>query len=121
MAVALRLRHRRSHDLDLFSPSWDPSLLAREPLDPTVRILTRQEGTLYLEVAGVPTSILRYRYPPLGSTESVPDVAVHVAGLDDLECMKLSAIADRGAARDFWDLHAMLSLPGRSLAQALEA
>jgi hypothetical protein len=40
-----------------------------------------------------------------------------VASLDDLACMKVSAIAGRGAAKDFWDLHALLGsgVAGRSL------
>lgn len=33
-----------------------------------------------------------------------------VAGLEDLACMKVSAIAGRGAAKDFWDLHELLSM-----------
>lgn len=45
---------------------------------------------------------------------------VPVASMDDLECMKLSAIASRGARRDFWDLHAMLTARHRSLQQALD-
>lgn len=45
---------------------------------------------------------------------------VDVASIDDLLCMKLSAIVRRGAARDFWDLHAMLTATGRSLRDALD-
>jgi nucleotidyltransferase AbiEii toxin of type IV toxin-antitoxin system len=36
-----------------------------------------------------------------------------------LVCMKLSAIASRGKARDFWDLHELLGESGTSLAEAL--
>ena len=35
--------------------------------------------------------------------------------------MKLSAIAGRGAARDFWDLHTIITRTGRSLSELLEA
>ena len=49
----------------------------------------------------------------------VPGLPVPVASVEDLSCMKLSAIAGRGAAKDFWDLHAMLTARGESLAVAL--
>jgi hypothetical protein len=82
----------------------------------------RAQGTLHLEVAGVPVSILSYRYPflsPLRTSELVP---VPIAAFDDLACMKLSAIAGRGAAKDFWDLHELLGMGigGGSLAGLLE-
>jgi hypothetical protein len=119
VAIALRLHHRTSRDLDLFVPSTDPSALA--PLLPqsTMRILSRAAGTLHLEVCSVPTSLLHYRYPLLHPPETLPGIPLPVASLDDLECMKLSAIAGRGALRDFWDLHAMLTARGRTLSEAL--
>ncbi len=45
-----------------------------------------------------------------------------MASLDDLVCMKLSAIAGRGAAKDFWDLDALLlrGAAAGSVARALE-
>ena len=121
VAVALRLHHRQSRDLDLFVPSVDPSTWEPTLSEHDARILTRAEGTLYVEIAGVPASILRYRYPLLAPPEVLPGIELPVASLDDLECMKLSAIAGRGARRDFWDLHAMLTTRGRSLDQALTA
>jgi predicted nucleotidyltransferase component of viral defense system len=35
-------------------------------------------------------------------------ITVPLASLDDLACMKVSAIAGRGAAKDFWDLDVLL-------------
>jgi hypothetical protein len=121
IAVALRLQHRPSRDLDLFTPASDPATLTFDRIDPSIRILTRAEGTLHLEVGGVPASILRYRYPLIAPSESIPGIPLPLASLDDLECMKLSAIAGRGARRDFWDLHALLTARGRGIGQALEA
>ena len=121
VAVALRLHHRRSVDLDLFTASADPSTLAEPFGDPAILVVARSKGTLHLTVSGIPASLLRYRYPLLSQPEAVAGVPVPVASLDDLECMKLSAIAGRGAARDFWDLHGVLRARGRSLGDALEA
>jgi hypothetical protein len=56
-------------------------------------------------------------HPP----ERLPGVPIPVASFDDLICMKLSAIAGRGARRDFWDLHAILTARGQSLRDAIAA
>jgi len=53
-------------------------------------------------------SILSYRYPMLAPTRTVRQVPMPVASPQDLACMKLSAIAGRGSAKDFWDLYEML-------------
>jgi hypothetical protein len=121
VAVALRLAHRQSRDLDLFVPDADPVAMASSFERPGIRILTRADGTLHLEVSGIPASILRYQYPLLHAPERLPGVPVPVASFEDLTCMKLSAIAGRGARRDFWDLHAILTARGQSLREAIEA
>lgn len=123
VAVALRLHHRQSNDLDLFSPSIDPMdyVETLAAMEPGARITSQSEGTLYLEVHGIPASWIRYRYPLLAPAERLPGVAVPVATLEDLMSMKLSAVAGRGAARDFWDLDAMLAHTQTELGEALEA
>ncbi len=120
VAVAARLGHRASRDLDLFIPVADPTtwVPAFEALG--MRILSRSAGTLYVDAGGIPSSLLRYDYPLLAPPERLDGLAVPVASHEDLVCMKLSAIAGRGAARDFWDLHALLTHRG-SLAEALES
>ena len=122
-AVACHLRHRISRDLDLFHATAEPLGEIDQLAGPTaaVRILNRAPGTLHLEVDGVPASLLRYRYPMLAPPVRVANVALPVAAIDDLVCMKLSAIAGRGMARDFWDLHAMLTTGRQPLAEALDA
>jgi hypothetical protein len=121
VAVALRLAHRQSRDLDLFVPATDPVAIAPALEQPSIRILTRAEGTLHLEVSGVPASLLRYQYPLLQPPERIPGIPVPVASVPDLMCMKLSAIAGRGARRDFWDLHGLLTSRGQGLREALDA
>jgi hypothetical protein len=121
VAVSLRLHHRTSHDLDLFTSDVDPVSLEERVAQLTgVHVSSRAPGTLHLEVGGVPVSLLRYRYPLLEPPERSAAVPVRLASLDDLICMKLSAIAGRGARRDFWDLHRMLGARGVSLEAALQ-
>lgn len=120
VAVALRLHHRASRDLDLFASECDPaSFEERLAQLPGVRVTARAPGTLHLEVGGVPVSLLRYRYPLLHAPEPSARVPVRLASLEDLVCMKLSAIGGRGARRDFWDLHRMLEASALSVEDAL--
>jgi len=83
-------------------------------------VASRSPGTIHLKVDGVPVSLIEYRYPLLLPPETCADLPVPVASLDDLACMKLSAIAGRGAARDFWDLHTIVTRTGRSLHEFLD-
>jgi hypothetical protein len=124
VAAALVLKHRTSLDLDLFVPrEFDEDRLVERLAAsvPDVRVVGRAVGTLHVELGGVPTSILLYRYPTLSPPAGHADIAVPVASDDDLACMKLSAIAGRGAAKDFWDLDLLLEhgAAGSSLAEAL--
>jgi hypothetical protein len=127
VAVALTFEHRVSRDLDFFVPNeFDPERLA-EHLQGTLAgaslvVTNTATSTLYLEVDGVPASIITYGYPLLSPPRPTPELGTRVASLEDLAAMKLSAIAARGAARDFWDLHTILAggTAGGTLSGALE-
>jgi hypothetical protein len=85
------------------------------------KIKNHAPGTLHLRVDEIPVSLLEYRYPLLARPASKASLPVPVASIDDLPCMKLSAIAGRGAARDFWDLHTIVTRTGRPLPEFLDA
>jgi hypothetical protein len=120
LAVAAHLGHRTSRDFDVFAPKLDVALtLASTTLLPDVDVVDQAPGTLHLMIGGVPVSLLEYRYILLEPAR-VGDDRIPIAGLEDLGCMKLSAIAGRGAARDFWDLHAILTAKAWSVAHALD-
>jgi hypothetical protein len=120
VAIAARFSHRTSRDLDLFA-TRDPTPLQSD-LDhlPGVTITGRAPGTIHLKVDGVPVSLIEYRYTLLLPLETYADLPLPVASLDDLACMKLSAIAGRGAARDFWDMHTIVTRTDRPLREFLE-
>lgn len=125
VAIALDLGHRTSLDVDLFVPrEFDADRLAERLTSEVadLAVMGRATGTLHLEVSGLPVSILSYRYPLLSPLRAHVEVPVLVAAQDDLACMKVSAIAGRGAAKDFWDLDAMLGAgsAGGSLRNVLE-
>jgi hypothetical protein len=62
------------------------------------------EGTLHGSINGVPTSFLAYdRLRACARRRE----GFRIASLDDLACMKLSAIVDRGSKKDFVDVFAL--------------
>lgn len=110
-AIALHLGHRRSVDLDWFTGEGiaDPLTLARDMEAEGVPFATGQiaRGTLHGTISGVRISLLGYRYPLLKPLIPWPECGCSLASLDDLVCMKLSALAQRGAKKDFADLYAL--------------
>src|SRR5207237_7264645 len=75
-------------------------------------------GTLYGTVAGVRISLLEYRYPLLRPATWWRPGRCRIASPADLAAMKLAAVAQRGAKKDFVDLYA-LGRSGGSLRQFL--
>jgi len=125
VAVALHAKHRTSLDVDLFVPhDFDADRLVDRLASavPELRVTGRAIGTVHLEVRDVPVSILSYHYACLVPPERIDACPVPIAATEDLACMKVSAIAGRGAAKDFWDLHQLLEMGigGGSLATVLE-
>ena len=108
-SLALHLGHRVSVDLDLFSEeTFVPDLLAGElrsmQLNPEVMQLA--PGTLSVVIEGVRVSFFHYA-PPFVDPPT-PYKALAVASILDVAAMKLIAIAQRSARRDFVDLYVIL-------------
>jgi len=110
-AVALHLGHRRSVDLDWFTPS-----AIADPLQQAGRMrkeglaltdIETQQGTLHARVDGVRVSLIEYLYPLLKESEPLGATGARVAALEDLSAMKLAAVTQRGTRRDFVDVHAL--------------
>ena len=105
VAFAAYFGHRSSRDLDLFSSECDVSSLAAALEHNGARIESTSRGTIHAVVAGIPVSLIEYKYPLLLEPQRVESYASPLASLPDLIAMKLSALASRGARRDFWDLY----------------
>jgi Nucleotidyl transferase AbiEii toxin, Type IV TA system len=122
-ALAGYLGHRRSVDLDWFSSErmQDALRLAQVLGNGGVPFVVTQvaQGTLHGRVSSVRASFLEYRYPLLAPQATWPAFACSLASLDDIACMKLSAVAQRGAKKDFIDLYA-LGLQHRPLPEMLD-
>lgn len=110
-ALALRLGHRVSLDLDLFSPSARlegperSALLRRLGEKVPLKVLEEKDGTCHLDVGGRAVSLFHYPYPLLKETVAWRGLAL--ASLDDIGAMKLSAAIGRGSRKDFLDLKAL--------------
>jgi hypothetical protein len=108
-SLALFLGHRVSVDLDLFSEeTFVPDLLAGElrsvQLNPEVMQLA--PGTLSVVTDGVKASFFHYAPSFVDPPKQYKGLAV--ASILDVAAMKLIAIAQRSARRDFVDLYVIL-------------
>lgn len=104
-AIALQLGHRKSIDLDFFTPTkfvenqWQQHLEEKYKFKLTKRDKQTLEGT----VKKVKLSIMGYRYKLIAKLEEYG--RVQIASLPDLAAMKLDALSDRGTKRDFIDIY----------------
>jgi hypothetical protein len=110
-AVALHLGHRRSIDFDWFTEGDldDPQRYAARLRSKGVAWNTRQTapGTLHGSIDEVKVSFLSYHYPLIDEPTPISGYACQMASLDDLACMKLAAVAQRGSKKDFVDIWAL--------------
>jgi hypothetical protein len=112
-ALALRLGHRISQDLDLFAnietldDDLRRSIVEELRRDHSVDLLQDSVLGLVLKVDGQAVSFFTYGYPLLAPTGLVS--GIQVAGLLDVGLMKLDAIAGRGMRKDFYDLYFIAS------------
>ncbi len=112
-ALALRLGHRISQDLDLFAnidsldDDFRHSIIEELRQGHAVNVLRDSVFGLILEANGQPISFFSYGYPMLESTDLVS--GVQIAGILDIGLMKMDAVAGRGTRRDFYDLYFIAS------------
>lgn len=108
-AVALYLGHRESVDFDWFARGEveDPLVLAGLAQEQGLPLENPQTsaGTLHVVVGGVRVSFFRYPYAEISMPSKCEEYSADLASLDDLACMKLGAIAQRGSRKDFIDLY----------------
>lgn len=108
-ALALRLGHRISVDLDFFTNAeFATDNLFREltelGFDP--KVLQEEKGTLTVIIDDTKISFFHYPYPFFNDT--LEFAKIKIAGTIDIASMKVIAISQRGAKRDFVDLHFIL-------------
>ncbi|MFH1294989.1 MAG: nucleotidyl transferase AbiEii/AbiGii toxin family protein [bacterium] len=107
-ALALQLGHRKSIDLDFFTPNQLSNDLLTQSLIPFKPTITQQDKmTLNTLIDNVKVSFLNYPYPLLEKTVRFQNI--ELASVLDIACMKLIAVAQRGTKKDFVDLYTILN------------
>ena len=108
-ALALRLGHRLSLDLDLFANLEELGEDLRRTIRRELGVLQAEEALqdsplgLVLKAGEQAISFFTYGYSLLEPTDPVE--GLQVARLLDLGLMKLDAVAGRGERKDFYDLY----------------
>ena len=108
-ALALQFGHRRSADLDYFSPTEDiPSIKEplKQSLDEFAPILADSAwGNLVFIAEGIRTGFYGYGYDLV---EPLVDIeGIKLASVADIALMKLDALLARAGRKDFYDLYAI--------------
>lgn len=106
--LSLRLGHRISIDLDLFTnEAFDSNkVLAALEEKYNVIVLRQTETSLACMISNVKVDVVLHEYPYLQPVEEKD--GIRFTSLQDVVAMKLNAIAQRGAKKDFWDIAELL-------------
>ena len=108
-ALALRLGHRVSEDLDFFGAvetfddAWRHRMIRDFNAKFTIQVPQDSPLGLVFEIEGVSVGFYTYGYEMIDALNLLTEV--QVAGIADIGLMKLDAIADRANRKDFVDLY----------------
>lgn len=109
-ALALYLGHRTSLDFDFYTQShFDSVLLYREienVFNGEAVLALREEDTMFCKIAGVDISFFWYKYPLV--KKSTEFEGILLASPQDIAAMKLIAVFQRPAKRDYIDVFFLL-------------
>jgi hypothetical protein len=109
-ALALQIGHRISLDFDFYTQRKFDSQKLYKLLEKKLKkviLLGKEENTLWVKIQNVSTSFFQYPYPlifPLIQEKDFPPLA----SKEDIAAMKIIAISERGAKRDFVDIYFLL-------------
>lgn len=106
-ALSLQLGHRRSIDLDFFSPTEDIPTI-RSSLEEALTtfdatLADSSWGNLVYLVKGVRVGFYGYGYPLIASV--IEKEGLQLASVEDIALMKLDTLLSRAARKDFYDLY----------------
>lgn len=110
-ALALKIGHRKSIDIDLFTTSDFNAQEISSYLTTTfnaTRVQTINNG-VFCFINGVKLDLLAHKYPLVENLEIVEDI--RMVSLKDIGAMKLNAIFNNGTRlKDFVDIYALLEI-----------
>ncbi len=108
-ALALKLGHRKSRDIDLFSNiGFDESyVLENLSTDFSFNLFFSANNTLKGSIGNVQVDILAHRYPLIYKPSVIEDISM--LSTEDIIAMKLNAISINGQrVKDFIDIYFLL-------------
>ena len=114
-SLALQLGHRLSIDLDLFTLNdFEPDEIIRELQNEfNFEVVLQKKNSLILNIEYpdksnlfIKVDILKYPYPLIANV--INTNGIRLLSVMDIIPMKLSAIANRGAKKDFYDIYFLL-------------
>lgn len=107
-ALALQLGHRKSIDLDLFTPEPFNNSILLDTLSATfdISIELEQPNMIITNIEGIKVDFVKMGYPIL--FPALSGEGVQMLDIRDIAAMKLKAIAQRGSKKDFFDIYFLL-------------
>lgn len=107
-ALALQIGHRHSVDIDMFCfSSFDRRRIESELIEKFRPEFNEQsEFMLQFQVNGIKVDLLKYPYAP--NFETIEVDGIRMLDLRDITTMKLNALTNRGAKKDFYDIYFLL-------------
>jgi len=108
-ALALHSGHRQSNDLNFFSEKdFNTEKYVQIALKLCGTIIEEEAGTLHAIIDNTKISLLHYPYRLL--KPFVQWSGIKLASIEDIACMKVIAISQRGEKKDFFDMYEILKL-----------
>ncbi len=109
-ALALHLGHRTSLDFDFYNQTHFDSVLLYEKIENIFNddavLSLREKDTMFCKIAGVDNSFFWYKYPFV--EKPIEYEGILLASPQDIAAMKLIAIYQRPAKRDYIDIYFLL-------------
>jgi predicted nucleotidyltransferase component of viral defense system len=107
-ALALQIGHRKSVDLDFFTPdTFEPEYLLSELLiSYSVKPIQRTSQSLICTIDDIKVDFIYFRYPFIRPVRN--DEGIRLLSPEDIAPMKLDAISGRGSKKDFYDIYFLL-------------
>ncbi|GAB4231767.1 MAG: nucleotidyl transferase AbiEii/AbiGii toxin family protein [Ekhidna sp.] len=106
-ALSLHKGHRISIDLDFFSiQAFDTASIALDLKKFSPKIISSDINTLSLIINQIKVDFLRHNYPLLKPIQKIDNLRLY--SMMDIAAMKINAIINRGAKKDFFDLEILL-------------
>lgn len=108
--LSLRLGHRISEDIDLFTNQpYDSDALThtlQQRYANDMLVVEKKAFTVLAYIKNIKVDLVLHRYPYLQPIEVID--GIRFAAVPDIVAMKLNAITRRGAKKDFFDLADLL-------------